>query len=74
MYRFVRSFLTTSSKLASCEKMIVTKVLCVAEKHDAAKNIAKFLSNGKMKTKKGGDKYIYNFSFNSKFVTSINIY
>jgi DNA topoisomerase IA len=54
--------------------MIVTKVLCVAEKHDAAKNIAKFLSNGKMETKKGGDKYIYNFSFNSKFVTSINIY
>lgn len=39
-------------------------ILCVAEKHDAAKNVAKFLSNGTMRLEKGRGKYIYNFTFN----------
>ncbi|CAK5033236.1 unnamed protein product [Meloidogyne enterolobii] len=43
-------------------------VLCVAEKHDAAKNIAKFLSNGSARTVKGKGPYIYNFLFDARFL------
>lgn len=43
----------------------VRKVLCVAEKNDAAKGIADLLSNGRMRRKEGLSKFnkIYEFDY-----------
>nr|CAD2191764.1 unnamed protein product [Meloidogyne enterolobii] len=74
---FLQNFATTSAypkkkffKKRILEDMVMDKrnVLCVAEKHDAAKNIAKFLSNGSARTVKGKGPYIYNFLFDARFL------
>lgn len=46
-------------------------ILCIAEKHDAAKNIAKFLSNGTMQQTRGNGQYIYNFTFSREYTEKI---
>uniref|UniRef100_A0A1I8AWP4 DNA topoisomerase n=1 Tax=Meloidogyne hapla TaxID=6305 RepID=A0A1I8AWP4_MELHA len=64
------AFPSIYEKKLPIEKMVWDNrnVLCVAEKHDAAKNIAKFLSNGSARTAKGRGPYIYNFLFDARFL------
>jgi len=61
-----KNTLTKLPKLKYSSKIMnvpCSRVLCVAEKHDAAKNIARFLSNGAMQTVQGRSKYNPNFVF-----------
>lgn len=51
---------------AKAEKMSHQRILCVAEKNDAAKNISALLSNNHLVRKEGRSKYnkLYCFDFN----------
>jgi hypothetical protein len=71
---FIQPFTTTYYQFARKKVLIENmawdseNVLCVAEKHDAAKNIAKFLSSGRpIRTIKGKGPYIYNFLFEGTY-------